>query len=95
MVEVVDISSDEDVEEKVATDGAPVKDSKSPAPLGSSQVQDEVDWDLLEVEIREEEATTKVKKEEVTDSISVKEVKVSASSSPSSSSNTGEDGQRG
>ena len=69
MVEVINISSDDEAEATTATRGVPVKDNK---PLASS-VQDEVDCDLLEVDIEGEEAVAGVEEEDTSGNVYVKD----------------------
>ena len=90
MVEVIDVSSNEEAEEKAVTRNIPVKDDKPPM----SPVQYEVDWDLLEAEIEEEEAVAEAKNGETSSNISVKGGKTPAASYSPSSCYSGEDGWR-
>ena len=54
VVEIFSISSDEEVEKEAVTGSFPIKDGKAPTPEESSPGQEEVEWDILEEEIREE-----------------------------------------
>ena len=68
-MKVIDVSFDEEAEEKTMAHSVPVKDSKTLV----SPVQDEVDWDLLEAEIEDEEAVAELEKREPSDNISIKD----------------------
>ena len=90
VVEDIDISLDEEAEERATTRDVPIKDGKPLVP----QVQDEVDRDLLEAKIEEEEVVVEAEKREESDRVFVKDGKMLATSSSPSSYYSCEVGQR-